>query len=94
MLGRQPQPIQAVIAVEVVDGGVRLLSPGQAIDAALANAGFAAWLASSPQAQWQGVSLEPRGRTFDVILDSGTDRGTASVDRTTGVVTFTRRPSP
>lgn len=94
MLGRQPQPIQAAIDVDVTDGGVRLLSPGLAIDAALANPGFAGWLAASPRSQWQGVLIESRGRMFDVILDSGTQRGTATVDRATGVVTFAKRPHP
>lgn len=94
MLGRPPQPILAAIDVAVTDGGVRLLSPGLAIDAALANPGFAGWLAASPRAQWQGVLIESRGRQFDVILDSGADRGVATVDRATGVVTFTKRPHP
>jgi hypothetical protein len=94
MLGRPPQPIEAALDVEVVDAGVRLLSPGQAIDAALANPGFAAWLNGEPRDRWQGVSLETRGQILDVILDSGIDRGVASVDRTTGVVTFTKRQRP
>jgi hypothetical protein len=94
MLGRPPQPIEAAIEVAVVDAGVRLLSPGQAIDAALSNPGFAAWLNGEPRDRWQGVSLEMRGQILDVVLESGTDRGVASVDRTTGGVTFTKRPQP
>lgn len=95
MLGRPPQPIQVAVDVDVVDGGVRFLSPGQAIDAALANPGFAAWLAAAPQGSWQGVSLEQRGRSIDVILtataDGGVFSGVATVDRATGAVSFARR---
>lgn len=95
MVGRRPQPIEAVIAVDVVDRGLRLLSPGLAADAALADPAFAAWVASTPMAAWQGVSIEQKGHAFDVILtidQAGTAvDGVATVDRTSGAVTFTKR---
>jgi hypothetical protein len=94
LLGRPPQPIEAAIDVDVVDGGVRLRSPGEAIDAALSNPGFAAWVTGEPKERWQGVSLEARGHTLDVILDSGIDRGVAAVARATGAEAFSKRPRP
>jgi hypothetical protein len=90
-----PQPIQAVIDVDVVDTGVRLLSPGQAIDAALGNAEFGAWLARAGAIErWRGVELEGSGHTLAVILIVGDQEGRASVDRVSGAVTFAQKLRP
>lgn len=86
-----PQPIEATIGVDVVDQGVRLLSPGQAIDAALGNPDFAAWLAAAGMPEWSGVDIESHGHAFIVVLKLATIEGRATVDRQTGAVTFATR---
>jgi hypothetical protein len=86
-----PQPIKATVGVEVMDQGVRLLSPAQAIDAALGNPDFAAWLASEDFSGWSGVDIESHGHTFVVVLMLATIEGRATVDRQTGAVTFATR---
>ena len=88
-----PQPIEAALDVVVADNGVRLLSPGQAIDAALANPAFSGWLAAAGEmANWDGVDLESSGRAFVVILSVHAVDGRAIVDRVSGAVTFEQRP--
>jgi hypothetical protein len=87
-----PQPIEASVSVDVVDTGVRLLSPAQVIDAALGNAEFGAWLArAGAMERWQGVDLESSGHVLVVILSVGDQQGRASVDRVSGAVTFEQR---
>jgi hypothetical protein len=88
-----PEPIEVAIAADVVDRGIRLLSPGLAIDAALASEPFAAWLVKAGPIQgWDGVDLQAAGHTFVVILIVGGVAGRASVDRVTGAVAFDTRP--
>jgi len=86
-----PQPIEATIGVEVMDKGVRLLSPGQAIDSALGNPDFAAFLAAAGMPDWSGVDIEQHGHTYHVVLSLATIEGRATVDRQTGAVTFAKR---
>jgi hypothetical protein len=91
-LARPVQPIEASVDVVVADTSVRLLSPGEAIDAALGNPQFVDWLtASGPMRTWDGVDLEASGHTFVVILMAGGQQGRASVDRATGAVSFEQR---
>ena len=86
-----PQPIEATIGVNVMDQGVRLLSPGQAIDAALGNPDFADFLAAAGMPDWSGVDIESHGHTYVVVLSLATIEGRATVDRQTGAVTFAKR---
>lgn len=91
----QPQPIAAAIDVTVGDTGIHLLSPGQAVDAALRNPEFAAWLAAAGEMRnWTGVDLQASGHTYIVVLIGGTEQGRATVDRQTGAVSFERKPKP
>jgi hypothetical protein len=86
-----PQPIEATIGVDVVDQGVRLLSSGQAIDAALGNRDFADFLAAAGMPDWSGVDIESHGHTYIVVLSLATIEGRATVDRQSGAVTFATR---
>jgi hypothetical protein len=90
-----PQPIEATAKVDVANPGIRLLSRGQAIDAALGDANFAAWLASADMNAWSGVDLQSQGKSYVVILSldhlGGTTEGRATVDRETGAVSFDKR---
>jgi hypothetical protein len=92
-LSRSVEPIDVTLQVSVVESGIRLLSPGQAIDAALSDPRFAAWLASADISAWQGVNLEADGRSYIVVLTldkaGSIVDGKATVDRRTGQVTFT-----
>lgn len=91
-----PQPVEATVPVEVIDEGRRLLSPGQAIDAALQDPRFAAWVGSADMGAWQGVGIEPAGDSFVVSLslmvDGVTVAGRATVNRQSGGVAFERQP--
>jgi hypothetical protein len=90
-----PQPIEATVKVDVANPGIRLLSRSQAIDAALGDADFAAWLASADMNAWSGVDLQSQGKSYVVILSldhlGGTTDGRATVDRETGAVSFDTR---
>jgi hypothetical protein len=86
-----PQPIEATMGVDVIDQGVRLLSPGEAIDAALGNRDFADFLAAAGMPDWSGVDIESHGHAYVVVLSLATIEGRATVDRQTGAVTFARR---
>ncbi len=81
------------VRVDVAGPADRLLSPGEAIDAALGDPGFVGFLvASGPMSAWDGVDLEARDGAYVVILLAGGRAGRASVDRHTGVVAFQLGP--
>jgi len=86
-----PQPIEAMIQVDVADRGVRLLSRGQAVDAALGDPDFAAWVAANNVPAWDGVDVESHGHTYVFVLQLPTIEGRATVDRETGAVDFEKR---
>lgn len=86
-----PQPIEATMGVDVIDQGVRLLSPGEAIDAALGNRDFADFLAAAGMPDWSGVDIESHGHAYVVVLSLATIEGRATVDRQSGAVTFATR---
>lgn len=93
-----PQPIVPQLVVPVVDAGVRLLSPAEAVDAALADPRFGGWLATSDFAAWQGVGIELAAGSYEVsltlLINGGPVEGRASVDRVSGVVTsFVTEPA-
>ena len=85
------RPIESKLQVAVVDGGVHRVSPAQAIDAALGDARFAQWLASSDFATWQGVGIEVDGGSYGVgltvLVNGAPVTGKAIVDRGSGLVT-------
>lgn len=86
--------IQARVAVAVVPSPFRLLAPGEAIDAALADRAFAAWLATvGPQATWQGAELVQHEGAYVVVLRTKSQEGRATVDRRSGTVSFETRPA-
>ena len=88
-------PLVVRIPVDVVDRGLRLLSPGQAVDAALDNPAFAGWVAAAgPMQGWDGVDIETTPGVFVVVLAVRGEQGRARVDRGTGAVMFERRPRP
>jgi hypothetical protein len=86
-----PEPVVATIRVNVSDLGIRLLSRGQGVDAALSNPDFAAWVASNDIAAWEGVDVEAHGHTYVFVLKLATIEGRATVDRQTGAVSFDTR---
>lgn len=87
--------ITVTLPVEVSPPPGRLLSPGEAIDAALTNPEFGAWLAKAgPMQAWDGVDMEVRDGVSVVILYSRGEAGRASVDRWTGAVSFEVRARP
>jgi len=86
-----PEPIEATTRVDVMDQGVRLLSRGQAADAALSNPDFDAWVASNNVAAWLGVEVESHGHAYVFVVKLATLEGRATVDRQTGEVTFEQR---
>jgi hypothetical protein len=63
----QLQPIQVTTEVAVVDRGLGLISPGQAIDVALSDQRFAGWIGSRPTEQWQAVELRFAANEYVVI---------------------------
>jgi hypothetical protein len=93
-----PEPIEATVKVAIANPGIRLLSRGQAIDAALGDPEFAGWLASADMTAWCGVDLQSQGRSYVVILSlnrlGATVDGRATVDRETGSVSFDTRARP
>jgi hypothetical protein len=83
------------IPVQVVDRGIRLLSPGQAVDAALDSPAFAQWVAAAgPMQAWDGVDIETPPGAYIVVLAVPAQQGRATVDRVSGAVAFERRPRP
>jgi hypothetical protein len=95
LVGKPPQAIAATIAVDVADVGIRLLSPGQVIDAALGDPQFSGWLAAAGHIQgWDSVSLEGQGHVMVVVLGVQGVEGRASVDRVSGAVIFAKQPRP
>lgn len=89
------QPLQVAVDVPVVDRGIRRISPAAAVDAALADARFAGWLASAPADAWQGVGVDRTKAGYDVVLtllvDGAPVSGRATVDPSTGIVTAFER---
>ena len=93
----EPNPITLRIETAVVDGGVRVVAPAVAVDAALAHPAFSDWVAESKMSDWQGVNLAVEGQTYVVSLQRLVDGvvidGRVVVDRTTGaVLSFDRGP--
>jgi hypothetical protein len=85
--------IVVALSVDIAPPARPLLSPGEAIDGALANAEFAAWLtAAGPMAAWEGVDMEGRDGISVVILYVHGQAGRATVDRATGAVSFEVTP--
>jgi hypothetical protein len=87
---RDVAPIVARVVVTVVDTGIRVISPNEAIDAALGDARFAAWLNAEPMPRWQGVGVEVKDGNYVVTLSRLIDGvpvdGQVTVDRATGRV--------
>jgi hypothetical protein len=86
-------PIEVRLPVNVVgDRDPRTLSAGQAMDVALSDWGFRAFLEAHPEIQlWQRriVALDPRTNRWLVVL--GTDAGasaTVSIDAETGEIVW------
>jgi hypothetical protein len=86
-----PEPIEAMTTVDVMDQGVRLLSRGQAADAALSNPDFDAWVTSNNIAAWSGVEVESHAHAYVFVVKLATREGRATVDRQTGAVSFDTR---
>jgi hypothetical protein len=86
-----PEPIEAMTMVDVMDRGVRLLSRGQAADAALSNPDFDAWVTSNNIAAWSGVEVESHAHVYVFVVKLATLEGRATVDRQTGAVSFDTR---
>ena len=85
--------ILARVAIPIAPSPVRLLAPGEAIDAALADRTFAAWLATAGgQATWDGAELEQLGGAYILVLRTRSQEARATVDRRSGTVTFEARP--
>jgi hypothetical protein len=63
------RPIEVSASVAVVDRGLGLVSPGQAIDAALADDRFARRVSALPMERWEGVELRT-GATEYVVIHS------------------------
>jgi hypothetical protein len=84
------QPIEAVLQTSIAAFDGRFLSPGEAVDAALSDARFFAWVEGAPMAGWQGVELQYRLGRYTAILQrlegGGELHGAAVVDATTGAV--------
>lgn len=86
--------------IQVVGTAPRLLTKGQAIDAALSDPRFSAWLHEEPESTWsavnmglgnfQATSVNPGGPNWelDLFRENGVARNftNASVDPTSGVV--------
>jgi hypothetical protein len=85
--------IQARVTIAIVPSPLRLLAPGEAIDAALADRAFAAWLATAGgQATWEGAELQQLDRAYVLVLQTRSQEGRATVDRRSGTVSFETRP--
>jgi hypothetical protein len=85
--------IRVAVPVVVTPPDRPLLSPGEAIDAALADPAFSSFLmAAGPMAAWEGVDLESPEGAYVVILYVNHQAGRATVDRRTGSVSFEVRP--
>jgi hypothetical protein len=81
------------LAVDVDPAPAPMMSPGEAIDAALADARFGAWVkAAGAMQMWDGVDMEAPDGAYVVILMVGGQSGRATVDRRTGAVAFESRP--
>ncbi|HEY8439127.1 MAG TPA: hypothetical protein VIK65_10995 [Candidatus Limnocylindrales bacterium] len=89
------EAIQAQVSVDVAASPARLLGPGEAIDAALADPAFAAWVAGAGAiSTWQGAELQPVDGAYAVILTVRNRDGRATVDRRSGAVSFEVRATP
>lgn len=89
------EAIQARVSVDVAAPRARLLGPGEAIDAALANPAFAAWVAGAgASSSWQGAHLQPVDGAYVVMLAVRNREGRATVDRRSGAVSFEARATP
>jgi len=85
--------IQAHVAIAIAPSSVRLLAPGEAIDAALADRAFAAWLATAgAPATWVGADLQQLDGEYLLVLQTRSEEGRATVDRRSGTVSFETRP--
>ena len=93
-----PNPVKATLAVDVVVGAITSVSGASAIDAALGDPRFAAWVGDSVIGQWQGVDLKVTREVYTVTLErsdgGGVKAGRVRVDRRTGaVLSFVLEPS-
>ncbi len=93
------QPLEVDAAVAVVDRGLGLISPGQAIDVALTEDRFVRWISALPMDQWQGVELR-FGATEYVVIQSLLVNGVlmdarVTVDRHSGnLLSYVEVPRP
>jgi hypothetical protein len=93
-----PNPIEATLGVDVVVGDITSISGAVAVDAALGDPRFAAWVGDSVIGQWQGVDLNVTREVYTVTLErsdgAGVKAGRVRVDRRTGaVLSFVLEPS-
>jgi hypothetical protein len=93
-----PNPIKAALVLDVVLGGITSISGATAVDAALGDPRFAAWVGDSVIDQWQGVDLGVTRDAYTVTLErsdgGGVKAGRVRVDRRTGaVLSFVLEPS-
>jgi hypothetical protein len=64
----QAETLQATGTITIGDGATRALSAGQALDAVLADAAFAKWLAKQPRKSWVNANLFIQPRAFGVAV--------------------------
>ena len=63
------ETLQATGTITIGDGARRAVSAGQALDAVLADAAFAKWLAKQPRSSWENANLfiQPAAAGVDVL---------------------------